>query len=197
MIHQNICKCQCFRWISGYIVVAVLDPDRGIGGQRSCGPNRRVEREAFAGGPVGRLAGADLGNYVGMMRIASGVAGVAVVLGLLAGCGSAQREAGASEVAEAFSSALDAGDAAAACAVLAPETSEALAASEGEACETALGSLELAGGPVLEVVVWGDRAQARTDADVLFLTEFESGWFVSAAGCAPQGDRPYQCEVSS
>lgn len=144
------------------------------------------------------MDGADRGNYVDMMRIVSGVAGVAVALGsLLAGCGSSQREAGPSDVAEAFSAAMETGDAEAACAVLAPETLEALVASEGQACAASLGSLELEGGAVVDVAVWGDRAQVRTDADVLFLTEFASGWFVSAAGCVPQGDRPYQCEVGS
>jgi len=132
-----------------------------------------------------------------MMRTASGVAVVAVVLGsVLAGCGSAQREAGPSDVAEAFSAAMEAGDAEAACAILAPETLEALVASEDRDCAASLESLELPGGVVEDVAVWGDRAQVRTDADVLFLTEFESGWFVSAAGCRAQGDRPYQCEVS-
>lgn len=92
--------------------------------------------------------------------------------------------------------ALGEGDAAAACASLAPETLEALVASEGRECEASLGSLELPVGPVLGVAVWGDRAQVRTDADVLFLTEFAAGWKVAAAGCRSQGDRPYRCEVS-
>jgi len=27
------------------------------------------------------------------------------------------------------------------------------------------------------------------------LTEFESGWLVAAAGCAPEQDAPYRCVV--
>ena len=129
--------------------------------------------------------------------MASGVVGVAVVLcGLVAGCGTAEREAGPSGVAEEFLAALEEGDTATACAALAPETLEALVAAERQDCEASLGSQALPGGTVREVAVWGDRAQVRTDADVLFLTEFDTGWKVSAAGCRSQGDRPYQCEVS-
>jgi hypothetical protein len=142
------------------------------------------------------LANADFGNYIDMMRNASGVAGVAVVLLALAGCGSERREADASAVAEQFTAALAEGDVATACDALAPETSESLVFSEGQECEQSLGALRLPGGSVLEVAVWGDRAQVRTESDVLFLTEFETGWKVAAAGCRSQGERPYQCEVS-
>jgi hypothetical protein len=124
------------------------------------------------------------------------VAGVAAMLCLAAGCGSAERESGPTSVAEEFSQALADGDAAAACASLAEETLESLTMPEDQDCETALASLDLPSGTVQEVAVWGDRAQVRTDADVLFLTEFTSGWKVTAAGCEAQGERPYQCEVS-
>jgi hypothetical protein len=30
---------------------------------------------------------------------------------------------------------------------------------------------------------------------VLFLVELDEGWKVVAAGCVPQGERPYLCEV--
>jgi hypothetical protein len=121
---------------------------------------------------------------------------VAAVLCWAAGCGSAEHESGPSSVAEEFSQALADGDTAAACASLAEETLEALAMSEDQGCEAALASLDLPSGQVQEAAVWGDRAQVRTDADVLFLTEFASGWKVTAAGCEAQGQRPYQCEVS-
>jgi hypothetical protein len=131
-----------------------------------------------------------------MMRISFRVTGVAAILCLAAGCGSAERESGPSSAAEAFSEAVAAGDAAAACASLAEETLESLTMSEDQDCEAALTALDLASGSVQEVEVWGDRAQVRTDADVLFLTEFTSGWKVTAAGCESQGERPYHCEVS-
>lgn len=119
--------------------------------------------------------------------------GLVVLLGAAA-CGT-DREAAASAVAAAFSDAVAAGDAAAACATLAPETVAAMGASQGESCEASLTAQALPSGAVGEVQVWGDRAQVRTDADVLFLVELEEGWKVVAAGCTPQGDLPYLCEV--
>ncbi|SDD38728.1 hypothetical protein [Glycomyces harbinensis] len=133
-----------------------------------------------------------------MVRETTGVAfGLVMLCGVSAGCGAGQRESEASAVAEDFTAALDGDDAAAACALLSPETAEALVASEGQACEASIGSLGLPGGAVAEVEVWGDRAQVSTDADVLFLVELGDGWKVAAAGCLPDGDRPYQCEVGS
>ncbi|WP_205327340.1 DUF6766 family protein [Glycomyces sp. YM15] len=66
---------------------------------------------------------------------------------------------------------------------------EAILASEGEPCEASLGSRELASGAVGEVQVWGDRALARTEDDLLFLVELEEGWKVATAGCRSQGGR--------
>ena len=31
--------------------------------------------------------------------------------------------------------------------------------------------------------------------DTVFLLRFPDGWRVSAAGCTPQGEAPYDCEV--
>lgn len=132
-----------------------------------------------------------------MVRNGIRVAAVlAIVGGAVTGCGTAQRATDASAAAEEFLTAIGDGDAAAACAVLAPEAAEDIAASEGAPCEEAIGSLNLTAGAVDEVDVWGDRAQVRTDADVLFMVELDDGWKVAAAGCSPQGDRPYECEVS-
>jgi hypothetical protein len=135
------------------------------------------------------------GNFRWMLRKTLATMCGVVVLGGAAACGTGQRESEASAVAEAFSTAITNGDAAAACAVLAPETVEAMAASEGAPCEESLKPEELPGGAVGEVQVWGDRAQVRTGDDVLFLVELEEGWKVVAAGCVPQGERPYLCEV--
>lgn len=123
------------------------------------------------------------------------VCGFALLCGVLAGCGTGQREVAASAAAEAFLDALDRRDAAAACTALAPEATKSLTAAEGRSCEESLASQDLPGGAVEEVAVWGDRAQVRTDADVVFLAELDSGWKIVAAGCRPQGERPYLCEV--
>ena len=131
-----------------------------------------------------------------MVENKAGAACAMLMLCVMAsGCGTEEREMEASAVAEGFLAALEREDADVACASLAPETLEALVLSEGLACEKAITEQDLPGGSVDEVVVWGDHAQARTEADVLFLSELGDGWKVVAAGCRPQGERPYRCEV--
>lgn len=48
---------------------------------------------------------------------------------------------------------------------------------------------------VRDVQVWGDQALIRFDDDNLFLSQFPHGWKVVAAGCTPQGHKPYDCQV--
>jgi hypothetical protein len=50
-------------------------------------------------------------------------------------------------------------------------------------------------GPVEQVEIWGDAAQVRLAHDTLFLLRLPDGWRISGAGCTPQGDAPYRCEV--
>jgi hypothetical protein len=112
----------------------------------------------------------------------------------LAGCGAGERDAAAAAAAEDFLTALATDDAAAACASLSSAAADGLAADAGE-CEAAIASLGLPTAPVQKVDVWGDRAQVRTGDDVLFLSLQSDGWKVDAAGCRPQGERPYAREV--
>jgi hypothetical protein len=99
---------------------------------------------------------------------------------LLAGCGSGGEDL-ARQAAEAFESALASNDPATACALVVEDAD----------CT----SPNLPHGTVREVRVWGDAAQARTDDDTLFLRETATGWRISGAGCRPNGERPYRCEV--
>ncbi|MFD1151669.1 hypothetical protein [Saccharothrix hoggarensis] len=104
---------------------------------------------------------------------------------LASGCGSGTEDL-ARRAAEEFTAAVAAGDAERACGLL----------TERARQDAECSSLDLPGGAVESVEVWGDAAQARTSADdVLFLRELTSGWRVAGAGCAPQGERPYTCEV--
>ena len=93
--------------------------------------------------------------------------------------------------------AVTGGDARAACALLAAATLEELEQSSGRPCaESVLDEVEPAGAR-LEVSRYGTAAQARYDADVLFLTDGPQGWRVTAAGCAKApGRAPYDCQVS-
>ncbi|XVS66845.1 hypothetical protein ACQPYE_12520 [Actinosynnema sp. CA-299493] len=106
---------------------------------------------------------------------------VALVLG---GCGTAADDP-VRRAAEEFTAAVSAGDADRACGLLTERAREDVECS----------SLDVAGGTVEAVEVWGDAAQVRTSDGVLFLRELTSGWRVSGAGCESRGERPYECEV--
>jgi hypothetical protein len=124
--------------------------------------------------------------------------GAVVLLAALTGCSGGGRGGPAEPVrtAEAFEAAIDRGDGSAACDLLAPPTRDELEQSRSEECPTALQQEDLpSGGTAADVQVWGDQAIARMQGDVLFLTNVGGTWRVSAAGCDPQPDEPYECEV--
>ncbi|MGY1743971.1 hypothetical protein [Blastococcus sp. SYSU D00695] len=121
----------------------------------------------------------------------AGAAVVAAAVGL-SGCASAQ-EPDVGDVATAFAD--PDGDPAARCDLLVPATRAALESEEAAPCPDVVAGLSLPGGAVESVEVWGGDAQVRTTADTLFLTETGDGWRVTAAGCRPRGEEPYDCEV--
>ncbi|GKQ41839.1 hypothetical protein [Streptomyces sp. A012304] len=82
------------------------------------------------------------------------------------------------------------------CALLAPGTREELEQSSGSPCPDAVGEEPLpAGGAVRTTDVHGNQARAVLTTDTLFLSHFDAGWKVVAAGCEPRGERPYQCRI--
>lgn len=123
-------------------------------------------------------------------------AGVVVVCAaLLAGCASQSTRDEAAEAAQRFLDAASRSDTGAACALLTPRSREDLALSEGQPCARSLPTDELRG-RVESADTWSDRAVVSTDGGTVFLTEFDSGWLVAAAGCEPAGgDAPYRCLV--
>jgi hypothetical protein len=128
---------------------------------------------------------------VGAAVLLAGLAGVA-------GCSQGGRgtPTGPERAVETFGAALKQGDAATACGLLAPPTRKELEQSESEKCAKALPDQDIP--PTTadpDVEVFGDEAIARTTQDVLFLTNVGGTWMVSAAGCKPQPDQPYDCEV--
>ncbi|MGH3858748.1 hypothetical protein [Actinokineospora sp.] len=46
-----------------------------------------------------------------------------------------------------------------------------------------------------ETEMWGDGAIVRAGTDTMFLSEFNQGWLVTAAGCVHRGEIPYECAV--
>jgi hypothetical protein len=87
---------------------------------------------------------------------------------------------------------------AAGCALLSEQARQNVESVTATRCADALGKLNLAGGAIGEVSVWGDDAQAKLDSGALFLAEFRSGWKVTGAGCTFRGeDLPYDCDVKA
>lgn len=126
-------------------------------------------------------------------RIRLGCTVVLCAAGLV-GCASQSDQEDAASVAARFLDAAGRGDPGAACALLTPPTREDLAVADGQPCEQSLPTDRL-GGSVEQVDAWSDWARVSTEDSSVFLTEFDSGWLVSAAGCEPNGDAPYRCVV--
>lgn len=104
-------------------------------------------------------------------------------------------ESAVQAAADSFQVALGAGDDNAACGWLSEEARGNLESASGKPCARALSGLGLPTGSVRSVEVWGGNAQARLDAGVFFLAEFKAGWRITAAGCQPRQDKPYDCDV--
>lgn len=140
------------------------------------------------------------GNRRGMTSrpLLTAAAAVAVVL-LASGCGGARDDAVRS--ARSFYAALDAGDGAAACRLLADPTRRELEASAGEPCARAILQQhvgEASGRP--HARTYASMALVRWAQETTFLARFGDGWRVFAAGCAPDATSPrdadrYDCDV--
>jgi hypothetical protein len=129
----------------------------------------------------------------------AGAVAAAVLLVGLAACSAGGRgtPTGPVHAVQTFEAALKRGDAAAACDLLAPPTRKELEQSQSQKCAKALPDQDIpAAEENADVEVFGDEAIARLSKDVLFLTNVGGTWMVSAAGCKPQSDQPYDCEVS-
>ena len=128
------------------------------------------------------------------MPLAALVLAVAT-MATVAAAGCAVDTEGPARTAERFHTALAAHQEESACALLARRTAEKLP-GRGQSCAEALRELGFGpGGAVSAVSVWGDEAQVRLAGDTLFLHRFSDGWRIRAAGCEPEGDLPYDCEV--
>jgi hypothetical protein len=119
---------------------------------------------------------------------------VAVALGCAAGCTPAGEPA-ARRTAEQFQAAVRTKDAGAACRLLSDEARSSLESASTRPCPEALAALQLPAGRVGGDQVWGRNAQIVLDSGVLFLADFRAGWRVTAAGCTPRPDQPYDCQA--
>ena len=127
-------------------------------------------------------------------------ASVPLVLVLLAlaasGCGADDDTVRAT--ATRFVEAVAAGDGATACAQLTPDTRAALEKESGHRCREAAADLSdaLEPGSVTSVEVYVGNAIAElSSGEAAFLEEGAEGWRVSAAGCTPRNQEPYDCRL--
>ena len=118
-----------------------------------------------------------------------------VAVGLvLAGCGPGAEQESAAAAARDFLAAAGRQDGPAACELLSPAARKSLETSDSP-CATEIVGLGLRERGVPSVSVWGDSAVARFTGDTVFLQKFPAGWRVTGAGCRPQADHPYDCDV--
>jgi hypothetical protein len=116
-----------------------------------------------------------------------------------AGCGTQDDERSVGTVTDRFYSALrsHAGDRA--CAQLSTNASKALESSSGRPCAKAITTLKLRGLRSAHSTVYLDSARADVagaqPGEAAFLDRTTLGWRISAAGCQPKGDGPYDCEL--
>ena len=128
-----------------------------------------------------------------LLVIVAGIAG-AIAIGLV-------REAdddAAGVTVERFAAAIEAKDGAGACALLTEDAVTALQSQEKKSCEDAILSLDLSGGRAVFVDVADTSAVVDlSEGDRAYLDKTPSGWRIGAAGCKPQPNRPYDCELES
>lgn len=103
----------------------------------------------------------------------------------------------AQDVAVRFYEAVEDGQGAAACGLLAPESRREIEQSTRAPCAQALLSDDIpAPGRVVETDRFGNQAQVRFDHDTAFVAEFDDGWKLVVAGRNPQEPQPYDCTIS-
>ena len=127
---------------------------------------------------------------------AAGLCLAIMVAGPLTGCGAGS-PAGPRDAALAFRVAWQQGDGLAACRLLAPDTAAEVVSSSGRPCPQGILDQDApAAGAVQATHVWGGSAQVRLRGDTVFLSRFDDGWRVLAAGCVPRAGKPYDCELA-
>ena len=127
---------------------------------------------------------------------------MSLLVGLLlaatvSGCGSAQ-QAAVESTAVRFYTAVQGGDGAGACDLLAPRTKSDLEQSAGKACDAAILEEDIpAVGTPQTTQVFGTSGRVDFGNEKAFMARFQGGWKLMAAACTPQRQaQPYDCRIS-
>ena len=118
-----------------------------------------------------------------------------VVLASAVSCG-APADSAASNAARAFHDSVDRADGLTACAALSARARSELEQSAGRPCPAAV--LEESLPPLSEPIearVYGTAAQVGSARDTVFLSRFDEGWKVTAAGCTREPTGVYDCLI--
>ena len=117
---------------------------------------------------------------------------------LAASCsGRADERPRAERAAADFYNAIAQQDGTTACVLLAPETKQEVEKAAKQPCEQAITDEDLPAdlGIVSATEINGNEAIVTAVGDTVFVSDFYGQWKIVAAGCSPQGDLPYDCEL--
>jgi hypothetical protein len=125
-------------------------------------------------------------------------AALGALVALLSGCGADVEKQQAAAAADEFTSAVGP-DPAGACRMLAPRTVESVESQGSGNCAKDLADAGIPpAGQRRAVSVAGHTAQVRYSGETVFLSLFDTGWKVTAAGCTRSSSDPsvpYDCLV--
>jgi hypothetical protein len=115
----------------------------------------------------------------------------------VSGCGSAQ-QAAVEATAVRFYAAVQGGDGAGACDLLAPRTKSELEQSAGKGCDKAILEEDIPTvGTPKATQVFGTSGRVDFGNEKAFMARFQGGWKLMAAACRQQRPaQPYDCQVS-
>ena len=116
-----------------------------------------------------------------------------------AGCGTGDDERRVRSVTDRFYAALQSHAGERACAQLSENAVNALESASGRSCAQAITALQLPGQRAAGTTVYLDSARAdvagAARGEAAFLDRTAQGWRISAVGCRPKGDGPYDCQL--
>jgi hypothetical protein len=130
-----------------------------------------------------------------MSQACSGVVALSLAAAGLTACGSGSARDAAAAAARSFVLSVEHKHGGQACRMLTSDARSAVVGATNSACAKVIVGVTESGADIRETQVWGDAAQVRIGADVVFLRDTGGRWRISGAGCTPAPSGPYECEA--